>query len=164
MTSPPVSWLYTLSMSTVIFVALFWFSSKKSQQLVGTGGHGPEGNGRAVDVDSGLVGGLYGDHGMIGELVAGRGSDDIVGLDIHPLFLQKTGGRHRICGDWVVCPLMFRATDLRAVNANDPASAILVAAIQAITRMRRSVTNRCGVQRRAIAILFLLGERLRHPS
>ena len=28
MTSPPVSWLYTLSMSTVIFVALFWFSSK----------------------------------------------------------------------------------------------------------------------------------------
>ena len=72
---------------------------EKSQQLVGTGGHGPEGNGRAVDVDSGLVGGLYGDHGMIGELVAGRGSDDIVGLDIHPLFLQKTGSRHRICGD-----------------------------------------------------------------
>ena len=72
---------------------------EKSQQLVGTGGHGPEGNGRAVDVDSGLVGGLYGDHGMIGELVAGRGSHDIVGLDIHPLFLQKTGGRHRICGD-----------------------------------------------------------------
>lgn len=24
---------------------------EKSQQLVGTGGHGPEGNGRAVDVD-----------------------------------------------------------------------------------------------------------------
>ena len=36
---------------------------------------------------------------MIGELVAGRGGHDIVGLDIHPLFLQKTGGRHRICGD-----------------------------------------------------------------
>ena len=51
------------------------------------------------DIDGGLVGGLYGDHGMIGELVAGRGGHDIVGLDIHPLFLQKTGGRHRICGD-----------------------------------------------------------------
>ena len=27
-TRPPVSWLYTFLMSTVIFAALFWFSSK----------------------------------------------------------------------------------------------------------------------------------------
>ena len=107
MTSPPVSWLYTLSMSTVILWRCSGFL-EKSQQLVGTGGHGPEGNGRAVDVDSGLVGGLYGDHGMIGELVAGRGSDDIVGLDIHPCSSRRRVAVIAYVVTWVVCPLMFR--------------------------------------------------------
>ena len=49
-----------------------------------------------------------------------------------------------------VCPLMDRATVLRAPTANVPTEASMTAIEQHATLIRRNITVRCGVQRRAM--------------
>ena len=54
----------------------------------------------------------------------------------------------------VVSPLTVSATVLRAVNAKQATATAVTVATQMLTRIRRSMTNRCGVQRLIIDSSF----------
>ncbi len=73
---------------------------EETKQLFGAGGHRPERHLLSVDGDGGLIGAFHRDDVMVLQHAGRRGGfDQIMGFDLHALFLQQTVDAHRIGRD-----------------------------------------------------------------